>query len=229
MDKFVVVTGGSRGIGRAIVEKFCREGYEVAVCARHLPALEELREALPAGAVHIFRADLSQKHQVKAFGDFVLAFNRPVAALINNAGIFMPGKMMEEEEQNLEIQLSTNLLSAYYLTRHLISRIKAPAHIFTMCSIASLISPPDSGSYAISKFALLGFSRGLREELRESGIKVTAVLPGATLTDSWAGTPLPESRFIRAEDVAEAVWSAFGLSPAAVVEEIIIRPQRGDL
>lgn len=231
MRKLAVVTGGSRGIGRAIVEKFFREGYEVAVCARSLPALEELKANLNPEAVHIFSADVSGKEETEAFGDFVLALDRPVSALVNNAGLFLPGKLLEEDEHHLPLQLSTNLLSAYYLTRKLIPRIKAaaPAHIFNMCSIASLSAYPNSGSYAVSKFALLGFSKGLREELKASGVKVTAVMPGATLTDSWAGTDLPDTRFIKAEDVAEAVWTAFKLSPSAVMEEIVIRPQLGDL
>ncbi len=231
MRKLVAITGGSRGIGRAIAEKFFREGYEVAVCARGVGTLEALRVELNAEGVHIFPADLSRKEDAEAFGDFVLSLNRPLAALVNNAGVFLPGSLLEENEENLPIQLNTNLLSAYYLTRKLIARLKEleSAHIFNMCSIASLSAYPHSGSYAVSKFALLGFSKSLREELKPTGVKVTAVMPGATLTDSWAGTDLPALRFIRPEDVAEAVWSAFSLSPSAVMEEIIIRPQQGDL
>lgn len=231
MQKLAVVTGGSKGIGKAIAEKFCRAGYEVAVCARNRSALEELRTSLAPFPLHIFSADISRKEEAEAFGDFVLGLNLPVSALVNNAGIFIPGKLLEEDDSHLRLQLDTNLMSAYYLTRKLIHRIKAAenAHIFNICSVASLAAYPHSGSYSISKFALLGFSKSLRQELMETGVKVTSVMPGATLTDSWAGTSLPDSRFIRAEDVADAVWAAFGLSPSAVMEEIVIRPQLGDL
>ncbi|MBL7876963.1 MAG: SDR family NAD(P)-dependent oxidoreductase, partial [Cyclobacteriaceae bacterium] len=102
-------------------------------------------------------------------------------------------------------------------------------HIFNICSIASIKAYPNGGSYAISKFALLGFSKVLREELKEHGIRVTAVLPGATKTASWAGSTLPDSRFIKPEDVAETIFSAYSLSPNAVVEELLIRPQLGDI
>jgi short-subunit dehydrogenase len=102
-------------------------------------------------------------------------------------------------------------------------------HVFNMCSIASIKAYPNGGSYAISKFALLGFSKVLREELKEYGVRVTAVLPGATRTASWDGIDLPEDRFMRAEDVAETVFSAYSISERSVVEEIIIRPQLGDI
>jgi hypothetical protein len=76
---------------------------------------------------------------------------------------------------------------------------------------------------------LLGFSKVLREELKEYGIRVTAVMPGATRTASWDGTEMPDERFMKAEDVAETVYAAYTLSKRSVVEEIIIRPQLGDL
>jgi short-subunit dehydrogenase len=102
-------------------------------------------------------------------------------------------------------------------------------HIFNMCSIASIKAYANGGSYAISKFALLGFSKCLREELKSFGIRVTAILPGATMTASWDGIDLPESRFMKVEDVADSVYAAYSLSTRSVVEEIIIRPQLGDI
>jgi short-subunit dehydrogenase len=87
----------------------------------------------------------------------------------------------------------------------------------------------NGGSYSISKFALLGFSKTLREELKTYNIKVTSILPGATLTDSWSGTDLPESRFSKPEDIAELVYTITQLSKFSVVEDIVIRPQLGDI
>jgi short-subunit dehydrogenase len=88
---------------------------------------------------------------------------------------------------------------------------------------------PMGGSYSIAKFALLGFSKVLREELKPKGIKVTAIMPGATWSDSWQGVDLPYERLMQPSDIAQMVWSASQLSPAAVVEDIIIRPLLGDL
>ena len=102
-------------------------------------------------------------------------------------------------------------------------------HIFTMCSTASIMAYPNGGSYCIAKFALYGMTKVLREELKEHGLRVTAILPGATLTASWEGADLPAERFIRPDDVAEAVFGAWSLSPQAVIEELLIRPQLGDI
>ena len=98
-----------------------------------------------------------------------------------------------------------------------------------MCSVASFKAYPNGGSYSISKFALLGFSKCLREELKEFNIKVTSILPGATLTDSWSETNLPESRFSKSEDIAELIYSITQLSAFSVVEDVVIRPQLGDI
>ncbi len=102
-------------------------------------------------------------------------------------------------------------------------------HVFNICSTASIIPYVNGGSYCISKFALLGMSKVLREELKETNVRVTAVLPGATYTESWSSSNLPEDRFIQPEDISAAIWSCFQLSSHAVVEELLIRPQLGDI
>jgi short-subunit dehydrogenase len=127
--------------------------------------------------------------------------------------------------------IAVNLYSAYHLTRVLLSGMMArkEGHIFNLCSIASLKAYPNGGSYSISKFALAGFSKNLREELKPHGIKVTAVYPGAAYTDSWAGSGIDPVRIMEAGDIAEMVYAASRLSAQAAVEEIVLRPQLGDL
>jgi NADP-dependent 3-hydroxy acid dehydrogenase YdfG len=102
-------------------------------------------------------------------------------------------------------------------------------HIFNLCSTASITAYTNGGAYCVSKFALYGMTKVLREELKPHGIRVTAILPGATLTASWEGVDLPPERFIQATDVAKMIWSAYNLSPGAVIEEILMRPQLGDI
>ena len=106
---------------------------------------------------------------------------------------------------------------------------KKQGHIFNICSIASTQAYTNGGSYSISKFAMLGFSKNLREELKPYGIKVTSVLPGAVYTDSWSGSGVDPSRIMQNDDVSKMVFAASQLSPQACVEEIIMRPQLGDL
>ena len=234
MSKLIVVTGGTRGIGRAVVEKFAAQGFDCVVCSRStddLAALQKDVEKIYGVQVRVQRADMSQKRDVDNFATFILSLKRQIDVLVNNSGYFIPGEITEEKEGTLEKMIEGNLYSAYHMTRGIAGKMKEAknGHIFNMCSIASIKAYPNGGSYAISKFALLGFSKCLREELKPFNIRVTAVMPGATKTDSWEGTGLPDERFIRPEDVAEAIYSAHALSPRSVVEELLIRPQLGDI
>lgn len=231
----IVVSGASRGIGRAIADEFASRGFDVAVCARSRAALEEMKDLysreFPKCRLLAFPADLRSKKDTLAFARAVLDHWGGVDILVNNAGDFRPGAVHEEPEGLLEEMIEVNLYSAYRLTRALLPAMleRGSGHIFNMCSIASLNAYPNGGSYGISKFALHGFSKNLREELKPKGIRVTSVLPGATWTDSWKSSGLPESRFMKAADVALAVWSAWSMSPGAVAEDIIIRPLLGDI
>lgn len=224
MNPLIVVTGGTKGIGRAIVDRFVAQGFDAVVCARSVEEAEG-SSLLP------FAADLSSRAGVDSLVGYVQSLNRPVDVLVNNTGVFQPGQIHNEAEGVFEELMNTNVGSAYHLTRGLVRdmMIQRKGHIFMMCSTASITAYTNGGSYCISKFALLGMSRVLREELKPHDVKVTALLPGATLTASWTGTDLPEDRFMKPEDVADSVWMAYSLSKSAVVEEILIRPQLGDL
>src|SRR5688572_17357777 len=234
MAGLVVVTGGTKGIGRAILEKFASNGYDVCTCARKKAELESL--AADFGKkykvkIHHRVADLSITDQVANFVEFVNQLGQQVDVLVNNAGQFVGGAITEEPSGALEAMIAANLYSAYHTTRGLVGGMKQQrhGHIFNMCSVASFMAYPNGGSYAITKFALLGFSKCLREELKNFGIRVTAVMPGATKTASWDGVDIPEERFIKVEDVADTVYAAYALSGRSVIEELVIRPQLGDI
>jgi short-subunit dehydrogenase len=235
MNKLLVISGGTKGIGRAIIDRFASAGFDIATCSRNLKDLQVLKDHLETAHkncnVMIFKADMADKMQVKSFADFVKATARPVEMLVNNSGYFVPGQILNEPEGTLEGMIHGNLYSAYYLTRGIVPlmREKKKGHIFNICSIASIMAYKNGGSYAISKFALLGFSKCIREELKEQGIRVTSVLPGATFTRSWEGADFPEDRFMKSEDVAEMIFTAYNISPRTVVEELLIRPQLGDI
>ncbi|MBK6263730.1 SDR family oxidoreductase [Marivirga sp. S37H4] len=234
MKGFVVVTGGTKGIGRALVQRFASENYEIITCARNQNDLDSLKAEIEGNSnttIHIRVADLSKKSEVQTFSEYVLSITNKIKVLINNTGVFVPGSIMDEPDGNLELMMNTNLYSAYYLTKSLLPSMIAQkeGHIFSISSVAGIRAYSNGGSYSITKHAMQGFTKCLREEMKEKGIRVTAVLPGATLTASWEGVDLPESRFMKAEDVAAAVWSAYALSDSTVVEEIVLRPQLGDI
>ncbi|MEM8906342.1 MAG: SDR family oxidoreductase [Bacteroidota bacterium] len=231
----IIITGATKGIGRAIALKFAEEGFNLALCARTFSDLKtfkkELETNFPKIDVLIKKVDMSKQRQVLDFADFVKKRWTTVDVLVNNAGVFLPGEIHKEESGVLEHQIETNLYSAYYLTRAIVPMMieQQKGYVFNMCSVASIMAYPNGGSYSISKFALYGFSKVLREEMKDKGVRVSSVLPGATWSNSWSGVDLPESRLMQASDVAEAIWSAYQMSPAAVVEEILLRPQLGDL
>jgi len=234
MPKSILVTGGTKGIGRAIIYRFAKEGFDIATCARNEHDLGNLKSDLeskfPEIKVLALVADLSKKEEVTRFSEQVKNFCHP-DVLINNTGVFLPGSIYNEPEGNFELMMHTNLFSAYYLIREFVPDMveRKSGHIFSIGSIAGTTAYANGGSYAISKWAMLGMTKCLREEMKEHQVKVTSILPGATYTASWEGVDLPVERFMKSEDVAESVWGAYNLSPQSVVEELIIRPQLGDI
>ena len=230
-----IITGASRGLGRAIAEQFAGRGYDLVLSSRDAVALAsaagELGARYPAIRIYSKAADLGDREQTKRLGQWVVETGVTVDVLVNNAGQFIYGSLYNEEEGVLERLMEVNLYSAYHLTRALLPGMMArkAGHIFNICSIASLKAYHHGGAYGISKYALAGFSANLREEMKDHGIKVTAVYPGAALTDSWAGSGVDPHRIMEAADIARMVFAATELSPQATVEEIVLRPQLGDL
>jgi short-subunit dehydrogenase len=230
-----VITGASRGIGKALAEIFALHGYNLFLCSKTeshlLQTIEELKTRFPNISVDGQALDLGKKAEAILFGEWVLNNCDTVDVLVNNTGTFIQGNVSDEPDGALETMLEVNLFSAYHATRTILPKMIAQksGHIFTLCSIASLAAYPGGGAYSISKYALLGFTRNLRAELREHGIKVTAVIPGAVYTDSWKGSGISESRIMETEDLARMMFAATQLSPQAVVEDLVLRPQLGDL
>ncbi len=233
----IVITGASKGLGKAIAEVFAqdKQGHTFFICARNKEELDmagkELQDLFPDITVYSKTCDVGDKESLTIFANWVLANTTRVDILVNNAGIYLPGSAYGEDDGMLEKLMEVNTYSAYHLTRMLLpGMIEAMSgHIFNICSIASITAYPNGGAYSISKFALYGFSKNLREEMKPYGIKVTHVLPGAAYTDSWSGSGIDPKRIMEATDIATMVYAAAKLSPQACVEEIVLRPQLGDL
>ena len=230
-----IVTGTTKGIGSAIVRQLAAHNFNIVLCSRNQQELDaqlaELREAYPKLRFYGMKADMENMTDVKEFAKFSLKCLGSADVLVNNAGLYIPSDVLQEEESSLERQMKVNVYAPHYLSKFIAEsmKLKSAGHIFNICSIASVKPVINAGSYSISKAALLSLSKVLREALMPFGIKVTAILPGATLTDSWAGTTLPSERFIAPEDVASSIINCLQMSAGANVEEIIIRPLKGEI
>lgn len=231
----VIITGATKGMGRAIAQQFAAAGYNIVACARTEKDLLEMKNEFlslfPGVTVTTKVIDIGDATQVKNLGKWILSTGITPDILVNNAGYFVPGSIYNEDEGTIEKMMEVNVYSAYHLSRALLPSMmeRKHGHIFNICSIAAFQPLPNVGSYGISKFALLGLTRHLREEMKPYGIKVTAVLPGATFSGSWDGSDINPQRIMEANDVAKMVFASSQLSPMAVVEDIILRPQLGDL
>lgn len=231
----LIITGATQGIGLAIVQKFAAEGANIAFCARtksDIAVLQlSLEEKYPTQSFFGAAVDMADARAVGSFAQSALDALGSSDILVNNAGIFIPGNVLDEPDGRLMGQLQVNLMSAYHLTRAIAPAMirQGSGHIFNMCSVASLSAYPGGGAYSISKHALLGLSDNLRLELMPKGVKVTAIMPGATMSRSWEGAAVDPERIMEASDIAEMVYSSSMLSAQACVERIVLRPQLGDL
>lgn len=236
MKKTIVVTGASRGIGLAIVEKFAKSDWNIGFCSKNpthvVEASNYLRSINSEIKILAQCCDMSSKNEVLSFANACLNEFDSIDVLVNNAGMFKQGNLSNASyEDDLEGQLNINLNSAYWMGKVIIPAMitNQSGHIFNISSIAGIKDYDHGGSYTVTKFALTGYTKQLRNELKLKNIRVTGVYPGAVLTDSWAGVDLPTQRFIQTSDVAELIYTCTQLSRGACVEDIILRPQEGDI
>ncbi|MBV6654447.1 MAG: SDR family oxidoreductase [Mameliella sp.] len=229
----LVLTGATKGIGKAIAERFAPACTQMALIARSETDLLNTREALeqiaPNCLISIFPIDLSKSVEVQSLCQRLQTKYTTIDLLVNNAGAYLPGSLLEESANALETMMAVNLYAPYHLSRALWERMPKGSHIFNLASVASKEGYLGKGSYGITKAAVLSFHHSLRHELKDKGIRTTAVLPGPTWSASWEGADLPEDRLLQAAEVAETIWNAWQMPPNAVIEEITIRPQLGDL
>lgn len=229
-----VITGATKGIGKAIACKLAEAGYNVAICSRKQSDIDlfcnELIQTYQVKAVGL-ETDCSNREQLQRFSDFVLQHFPAVDVLVNNAGTYMPGTILDEPEELLYRHMQLNLYAAHYLSRVFGRKMREnlSGHIINICSVAAIKPVIAAGSYTVTKIALLGLTRVLREELMPHNIKVSAILPGSTLTESWEGTTLPPERFVQAEDVAKAVFTCLSMSEGANIDELLVRPRLGEI
>jgi NADP-dependent 3-hydroxy acid dehydrogenase YdfG len=231
----VLITGASQGIGAAIAMVFAAEvpGVRLALVARNEKKLGVVaaRCAKRGANVATFPCDVTDEASVAAMARAVGLRFRQVDVLVNNAGRYAGAPFTEMSVGEFDALIAANLRSVF-----LVSRAFAPAmvargrgDIFNMSSIAGLIAYPGGAGYTAAKFGVSGLSKVMRAELRDKGVRVCCVYPGATVSPSWKGSGVSEARMMPAEDIARAFLEIYRLSRRTVVEEIVLRPQAGDV
>ena len=229
-----VVTGASQGIGRAIAEAFsARDAAKVALVARTRPTLNTVAEACRTrgGEPLVVPADVTDDEDVAEMADTVIDEWGVPDVLVNNAGMFEHAPLDELTLEDFRGQIDVNLTGAFAVTQAFLPamRTRGSGHLFFMGSVASIMAHPGNAGYCAAKHGLRGLARVVREETKDEGLRVTTVLAGATDTPTWAGVDLPEDRFMAPEDVAQSVVDAYHLSDRTVLEELLLRPQEGDV
>ena len=230
----VLITGASQGIGAAIAEAFASEdGARLALVARSeekLAAVAEACRSLGAEA-EVFVCDVTDDAAVARMADAVRDRFGVPDALVNNAGAFVPGGVLELSAADFRAQIEVNLTSAFLVTHAFLKGMveRGAGDVFFMASTASIQGYPTGAAYGAAKHGLLGLARSLREEVKPHGVRVMSILPGATYTDSWAASELPSERFMPPEDIARAVLAMHKMTGRTVVEELLLRPQLGDI
>ena len=233
--KNALITASTKGIGRAIAIAFAKEGVNLAICSRHGDDLEafkvELLALRPQLKVFTAVADCSVRQQLLQFATDAEKELGFISVVVNNAGIYRQGSILDDGDETFQQQVNTNLMPAYELYRYFGKTMMAAkeGHIFNICSAAAIDPIAAAGTYSLTKYALLGLTKVMRKEMQPHGVKVTAVIPGSTLTDSWKDIAVDGNKMVLPEDVASAVINIYKMSAGANVDEIIIKPAYGQL
>ena len=235
----VVITGASQGIGAAIARVFAREvrGVRLALVARNeqnLAVVARGAAKLLSGrgaAVATFGCDVSDGASVATMAAAVSKRFGGVDVLINNAGKFEASTLTEMSVAQFDRLIGANLRSVFLVSKAFVPGMAARGRgdVFNMSSIAGLDAYPGGAGYCAAKFGVTGLSKVMRAELKTKGVRVCCVYPGATWSPSWSGSGVAEERMMPAEDVARAFLDVYRLTRKTVVEEIVLRPQLGDL
>jgi 3-oxoacyl-[acyl-carrier protein] reductase len=226
--KVAVITGASRGIGLAIAQRLGEMGAKLSICARDPQRLEATTNHLRMVASSVFAApvDVTRADQIATFVQYTQKNLGPIDILVNNAGIGWFGPTHEATEQTWDSILDTNLKSVF-----LVSKAVAPGmierktgHIVNISSLAGKNAFKNGGIYCASKWGLLGLTECMAEDLRQHGIRVSAVCPGSVATDFSPHTGKDPAKMLQAEDIAHAVEMIVTQSPQSFISEILIRP-----
>jgi 3-oxoacyl-[acyl-carrier protein] reductase len=227
--KVAVITGANRGIGLAIAHRLGEMGARLSICGRDAQNLEaatcQLRAVAPA--VYEMQADVTRADQISSFIQTTQKSLGPIDILVNNAGVGWFGPAQEASEENWDTVLDTNLKSVF-----LVSKAVAPGmierktgHIINIASLAGKNAFKNGGVYCASKWGLMGLTECMAEDLRQYGIRVSAICPGTVATDFSPHTGKDPAKLLQSEDIAHAVAMIVTQSPQSFISEVLIRPK----
>lgn len=233
----ILITGASQGIGAAIAKVFAQEipGVRLALVARNERNLRTIARACAKGGERAtaepFACDVSDERAVDAMAAAVTKRFGAVDVLINNAGAFTAAPFVETSVAEFDRMIAVNLRSAFLVTRAFLPPMlkRKRGDVFFMSSIAGLGAYPNAAGYCAAKFGVTGLAKVVRAETRGTGVRVCCVHPGATWSPSWSESGVSPERIMPAEDVARAFFDVWKLGRRTVVEEIVLRPEQGDV
>ena len=230
-DKVVVITGGTKGIGRAIAEKLLKEEAKIFICARNESEIKQALEKLGGNEqVKGEICDVRSEEQVKSMLDECKRVFGGVDVLINNAGVGFIGKTVEEMSPDKFRQtLETNLFGVFYTCHYAIPQMKerGGGYILNISSLAGQNPHPKMAAYNASKFALNGFTEALMQEVRQDDIKVSYICPGSVNTNFGGDEPSDEKAWqLQAEDIAQTVLDLLDFPANALPSKVEIRPSK---
>ncbi|CAB3800785.1 3-oxoacyl-[acyl-carrier-protein] reductase FabG [Paraburkholderia caffeinitolerans] len=222
-----LVTGASRGIGRAISTLLATRGYDLILVAREENPLERVAEEISSNYgvnVSCIAVDITDFEAVRTRVNSRIGDSGRLDVLVNSAGIFRFGTRTLATE-DLDKMFATNVTAAHNLCALCADAIKASGkgHIINISSVAGLEGFAPIGGYSASKFALVGYGQSLARELLGENVRVTTLCPDVVDTDMSKGSALPSELMIAPDDIAKAVDFVLSLSPSAIVEELVIR------
>jgi 3-oxoacyl-[acyl-carrier protein] reductase len=227
-----IVTGGTKGIGRAVAEALINEGMQVSIGARREAEVEravaelgELGEGRATGAV----CDVRNYEEVAALVDHTVAEFGGVDVLVNNAGIGVFGRVEELSPEDFRAVLETNLFGVFYACQQTIPQMKkrGGGYIINISSLAGTNAHPQMAAYNASKFGLNGFSEALMQEVRHDGIRVSYIMPGSVNTAFGDDEPDESKNWqLQPADIARAVVDLLNQDERSLVSRVEIRPSR---
>jgi short-subunit dehydrogenase len=229
-NQLAIVTGGNRGIGKAIALRFANENYNVMIFGRDVESLKNVQsEILKTGVqCEYFAGDAADEIFVGDSVSNIIGKYGKVDLLVNNAGIGIFKKLIESNLEEFKKQINVNLYGIYNFTKAVVDKMieRKSGSIINIASLAGKNSFIGGTMYSASKHAVLGFTRSLMLELREFNIRVAAICPGSVATEFFGGPGRHPNydKILKADDVADSVMAILKLPVNALMSEIDLRP-----